>query len=89
MGLLSKLKTMFNKNKQINTKDTTIVPYDTSLVILPQYKELSNEEQEEVEKYKQESKKCFVKYDDAATILEKITKIEEEYDNNVSNEEIE
>jgi len=56
MGLLSKLKTMFNKNKQINTKDTTIVPYDTSLVILPQYKELSKEEQEEVEKYKQEIK---------------------------------
>ena len=56
MGLLSKLKTIFNKNKQINTKDTTIVPYDTSLVTLPKYKELSKEEQEEVEKYKQEIK---------------------------------
>ena len=37
----------------------------------------------------QSPKRCLVKYDDAATVLEKITKIEEEYDKKVSNEEIE
>lgn len=51
MGLLDKIKQFFSRNKQSKITSSDVTPYDTSLVYIPKYKALSEEEKAQVDKY--------------------------------------
>lgn len=51
MGFLDKIKQLFLRNKQPKITSSDVTPYDTSLVYIPKYKSLSDEEKEQVDKY--------------------------------------
>lgn len=51
MGIFAKLKQLFFKSEQPKIASSEIIGYDTSLVYIPKYKELSEEEKKQVDKY--------------------------------------
>lgn len=51
MRPLDKLKLLFSRNKQPQITSSDVTPYYTSLVYIPKYKALSDEEKAQVDKY--------------------------------------
>lgn len=86
MGIINTIKNFFKKNKTLApggnpdaSLDKDIVPYDTSLVILPQYEELSKKEQEMVNAYMGE-----VNIEDTSTMITYATNMSEYASANVN-----